>query len=420
MKSIISFLVLMFSINLFGCQRNEQVGPSPQEYVFNYNIIQGSGSSELQTVLNNVVVQRLLLDVASKPRTEEYLDAALRQTSVTKKQLLSLDWVRRNEGTYVINFLLFTRADEQRMREITESHAQILASALLKRRTEIEAVLNQYTLPGVDSRAALYIMLGCFSLDWDGLALTAARGYRKTTSLFERIFPRTIIYGWEPTELSKKGFYCGSHNTVYGIAELTSFGDREIQPRHALPDILWSSGKYPNALKSRIQELTETSSEKAVGKQIGSMMLSLRDGNKSLAELAKAAGTGEDRAMKLANLLVELGYITHNDNYYSPRVPVLSLSDSSIVRKIRGIGREEMEHWFESGYKRLHDELAELTPFRYGLKQTDFFYNIWHDIFGAANRILVESGLFADPYSEFYGAKGIIPVVFDNSLYEEL
>ncbi len=91
-----------------------------------------------------------------------------------------------------------------------------------------------------------------------------------------------------------------------------------------------------------------------------------------------------------------------------------------MVRKIRAFGREEMERWFESGYLRLHDELAELTPFRYGAKQTDFFYNVWHDIFGAVNRILVQSGVFADPYSEFYGATGIIPVVFDESLYREL
>lgn len=305
------------------------------------------------------------------------------------------------------------------MHEITESQAQILASALLKRRTEIEAILGQYKLPGVDPHAALYFMLGCFSLDWDGLALTAKRGYRKTTSIFERIFPRTIIYGWEPPVPSKRGIYCGSHNTIYGNAELTSFGDREIQPRHTLPDILWNRDYYPDTLKLKVEEVIKTSSGKAVGKQIGSLMLALREGNKSLSELAKAAGTGEDRAMKLANLLIELGYITNNNNYYSPRIPVLSLGDSSMVRKIRGIGREEMENWFQSGYNRLQDELAELTPFRYGLKQTDFFYYIWHDIFGATNRILVESGLFADPYSKFYGAKGVIPLVFESSLYEK-
>jgi len=419
MKAIMSLVMLMISMNVFGCHKNEQAVPSSQEFVFNYNIIQGSGSSELQTVLNNVVVQRLLLDIALKPRTEEYLSAALRETKVTSKQLLSLDLVRRNEGTYIINFLLFTKADGQRMREITESHAQILASALVKRRTEIEIILGQYQLPGVDPRAALYCMLGCFSLDWDGLALTAKRGYRKTNSFFERIFTRTIIYGWEPTDQSSRGLYKGSHNTSYGKATLTSFGDHEIQPRHALPDVFWNRALYSGSLKLKLQEVVKTSSEKAAGEQIGLLMLAMREGNKSLAELAELAGTGEEGARKLADLLIELGYITHYDNCYSPRIPVLSLLDSSVVRKIRAIGREEMEIWFESGYKQLHDELAELTPFRYGLDQTDFFYNIWHEIFGATNRKLVESGLFADPYSEFYGARGVIPLVFDSSLYEE-
>jgi hypothetical protein len=417
---IISFLVLLAGINQVWCQKSEPAAPPRLENILNYNVLQGSASSGLQTVLNNVAVQRLLLDIALKPRAEEYLDSALSATNVSAKQLLSHDLIRRDEGRYVINFFLFTRADEQRMREITESHAQMLASAILKRRTEIDAVLNQYAVSGVDSRAALFIMLGCFSLDWDGLALTAARGYRKSDSFLDRIFPRMILHGWEPPEPSKKGIYRGSHNTVYGSAELTSFGDHQIQPRRALPDILWNPGLYPNELKSKIRGLTESSSEKAVGKQIGLIMLSLRDGNKSLAELATVAETGEERTLKLADVLVELGYITRTGNEYSPRVPVLSSRDAVMVRKIRDIGREEMERWFESGCKQLHHELAELTPFRYGLKQTDFFYYIWHDIFGAANRILAESKLFADPYSEFYGAMGIIPAVFEESVYEEL
>jgi hypothetical protein len=88
-----------------------------------------------------------------------------------------------------------------------------------------------------------------------------------------------------------------------------------------------------------------------------------------------------------------------------------------MVQRILKIGREEMERWFESGYRQLHDELAELSPFRYGVSQEDFFYEIWHDIFGAANRILVQSGLFADPSSEYYRAKGVIPLVFEKSIY---
>ena len=35
-------------------------------------------------------------------------------------------------------------------------------------------------------------------------------------------------------------------------------------------------------------------------------------------------------------------------------------------------------------------------------------------------KLLVEAGMFADPYSNYYGAKGLIPVVFDQSLYKQL
>lgn len=391
-----------------------------QKWILNSNVIQGASSSELRTALSDVVVQRLLLDIALKPRKKEYLNSALQKTNVSPEQLLGLKLIRCQGDNYIINFLLFTKADMYRMREITESHAKVLANAFLKRRSEIETIIKQYKLPGVDSRTALYIILGCFSLDWDGLALTAERGYRQNESQDAR----TVVYSWESTKLSKKEFYKGSHNSSYGIATLTSFGDHEIQPREALPDILWklprqaAQGRYPDTLKLKIQKVVEASVE-ALGERLGLMMLALRNGRNSLAELAEAACIRQDNAERLIDLLIELGYIKQNDNYYLSRIPVLSLCDSSIVQQIRRIGREEMENWFDCKYEQLHKELSELTPFRYGVKQTDFFYEIWHDIFGATNRILVNAGLFTDPYSKLYGAKGIIPVVFNSSLYEK-
>ena len=391
-----------------------------QKCILNSNVIQGDPSLELHTALNDVVVQHLLLDIAQKPRTKEYLNSALQKTNSSLEQLLSLKLVRHQEDIYVVNYLLFTSADMYRMREITESHAQKLANALLKHRAEIEVILKQYELPGVDPRTALYIILGCFSLDWDGLALTAERGYR----LRETEDTCTIVYSWEPTKLSNKEFYNGSHNSSYGIVTLTSFGDHEIQPREALPDILWNlprqatQGKYSDTLKLKLKEVVNVVVED-IGEQIGLMMLALRDGGKSVAELAAAAKIRQDKAERLTDLLTELGYIKQDDNYYLPHIPVLSLCDSSMVQQIRRIGREEMENWFDSEYEQLHKELSELTPFRYGVEQKDFFYNVWHDIFGATNRILVKAGLFADPYSKLYGAKGIIPVVFHNSLYDK-
>lgn len=394
-----------------------------QERALGYSFIEGSGSSRLRSALNNVQVQRLLLDIAHAPRNKKYLESKLQGIQINVKALMDLGLVRHQEDLYIISFLLFSRNDEHRMREITESHARMLATAILNRRTEIEEVIKGYQLPGVDPRAVLYIILGCFSLDWDGLSLNEKMGHWSRPSLFRRLFPRTIVYAWHPPklspELSRRGFYKGSHSTKYGKSTLASFGDHEIQPRHAFPDVLWDQSGYPDTLKLKMKGIIGPTSEKTVGKQVAKLMSALREGEMNLAELAKAAGTSENQTKELADFLVDLLYISKNDGKYSARIPVMTARDSLIVQRIRRIGREELERWLELEYPQLRKELKELTPFRYGVAQSGLFYRIWHDIFGAANRMLVESGFYANPYSKSYGAKGIIPAVFDSSLYKK-
>jgi len=413
------FLVALIFLSFIEIQAQEQ------KWLLNSNMIQGTWSSELHTVLNDVVVQRALLDIASSPRTKEYIDSTLQKTNYSLTQLLKLKLIRRQKDIYVINYLLFTAIDLHLMREITESNAQMLANALLKHRAEIETILKPYELSDVDPYATLFIILGCFSLDWDGLALTAERGYRLNgnNDTLSIVTSEECIYdvnASSPT-LSRKEFYKGSHNETYGIATLTSFGDHAIQPRKAFPDVLWQIEdkvtlvNYPDSLKSRIHDLVNVSINE-IGEHIGLIMLALRDDGKTLAELAEVIKVRQDNAERLLDLMMELGYIKQNANHYQSCIPVLALRDSSIVKQIRRIGRETMEKYFDSNYEQLHKDLSELTPFRYGLEQNIFFYSIWHDIFGATNRILVKEGLFADPYSKVYGSKGIIPVVFHSSL----
>lgn len=404
-----------FSIDYWNIASGQE-----QKWLLSSNDIEGSRSKELVNMLNDIAVQRTLLDIASKPRSRGYINSALQGTNISLEQLLKNKLIRFENDLYVINYLLFTRADIKIMREITESHAKILSDAILKRRSEIETILKQYVSPGVDPHAVIYIIVGCFSLDWDGLELTADRGYRSKKTLLKRIFSRSIFWSWEGI-IHEKELYKGSHSNKYGIAVLTSFGDHEIQPREFLPDILDFSNRYhlyPYTLKEMIESVTKTSSKKAIGKQIGVIMLALREGNKNITELSKAADIEQEEADKLLRLLIKLGYIEQIDIYYNARVPVLTLTDSLIVEEIRRIGREEMENYFDQNYGTLCKELSKLTPFRYGVEQEDFFYNLWHYIFGATNRNLVKAGLFADPYSELYGSKGVIPVVYHRSLHK--
>jgi len=48
------------------------------------------------------------------------------------------------------------------------------------------------------------------------------------------------------------------------------------------------------------------------------------------------------------------------------------------------------------------------------------FYKIWHEIFGAANRILVEKGMFYDPYGGSRKHEGYLPVVWHMGVAGDL
>jgi hypothetical protein len=387
------------------------------EWLLNSNRIQGNHTPELRSILNNVKVQLLLINIAKEPRSENYMSNSLKETDISLDQLLNNKLVQKQGDVYSISYLLFTSDDMYRMREITDSHAKKLAQSLLDHREEFEQTVKEYDLESVDPRAVLYIVLGCFLLDWEGLAISAERDLR----LNDPDDTRTIVYSWEPTDLSKEGFYKGSHNVTIDTIRLTSFGDHEIQPREALPDILWrlprnSKDKmYSDTLNTLLKPAVGVYAEH-MGIDLGQIILSLRDGEKSLDDLMQVTDTNPENAEALLNLLEGIHYISKSGDKYRAIVPVLSLKDSTMIKRIFDIGQKELLKWFNSDYKRLYDELSELTPFRNGVAQKDFFYEVWHDIFGAANLILSREGLYANPYSELYGARGIIPIVYDNRL----
>lgn len=410
-------MMILSAILTVTCQN--RITYEDEVWLLNSNIIQGRLTEQLRELLDDVTVQRTLLNIAYKPRDRECLESELEGTGVTLEHLVSSGLVRLEMDRYIINYLLFTKEDMLTMREITNKHAQYLADAILDHSSELEAIMEQYKLEGVDRKAVLFIILACFSLDWDGLVISADRSYRiPNRGKDERI----ILWSWEPCDLLKKGFYKGSHNSTYGSVTFTSFGDHDIQPREALPDILWgiprnaTNKHYSEDINRGIKSFMETSMVEA-GEQLGLMMMELRSGAKSWEELAEFVGAEREVTKAYLDFLTTIGYIEATEECYRAHIPVLTIEDSHIVTDVFKIGHEELVNYFDTHYEKLKEELSSLTPFRHGVDLSDYFYEVWHDIFGAANLILVKEGLFPNPYSERYGAKGIIPAVYDSAYY---
>jgi hypothetical protein len=137
----------------------------------------GTSGPEFLKAMAHLKVQKVLLEVVAEPRSSHFIDNELKGTGVTLEVLQALRLVRRDRDKYVLAFPLFTNADLDKIRAVAEAEGKSLAAALLFRRAEIENILARNPQPGVDLKSRAFIILGCASLDWDGLNLVRNRGY---------------------------------------------------------------------------------------------------------------------------------------------------------------------------------------------------------------------------------------------------
>jgi hypothetical protein len=369
----------------------------------------GVSGHEFMSVMAHLEVQKVLLEVVNEPRTTAFLEERLKGTGVTSDDLRTLRLIRREGDKYVLAFSLFTNADLDKIRAVAEVEGKSLAAALLVRRSEIENILARNPQPGVDWKARAFIILGCASLDWDGLSLVRKRGYLAVPVKGQYLPVAHQLGGGG----SLRGIYWGSHSFHETIA-VTSFGDHYSVPRNALPDIIWSlenlipQMEAPESLKSKLAGAADA----LIRRRAGMMMLALREGERTGMQLADASGITEVESKKLLELLLELKYIRESDGRYQSIIPVLDERDTPMAKDLRRLGQDVMANWFDGHYTALCQQLSDVSPTRYGMPLSEGFYTVWHYIFGLANRELVTAGLFADPYDDSRVFKGFIPAVY--------
>jgi DNA-binding MarR family transcriptional regulator len=149
---------------------------------------------------------------------------------------------------------------------------------------------------------------------------------------------------------------------------------------------------------------------------VASVMLALSERDLSLEVLAARAGIEIDKLERIIALLEEADYVTRQNETYAGRVLVLSADDEVMVRHMLAKGREIMTAWHESYYDGTKAALSDLTPLRNGVPFERVYTEVWHFVFGIANRELVKAGLFADPYAVGRRHKGFLPFIRTSDL----
>lgn len=90
-----------------------------------------------------------------------------------------------------------------------------------------------------------------------------------------------------------------------------------------------------------------------------------------------------------------------------------------MVRDLLDLSGQIIATWLTENYESLKAEFKRTTPVGNARPFEDTFYYVWHYVFGTVNRILIEGGMFADPYGVDRKHKGYIPVVWHRSVQSE-
>jgi len=331
--------------------------------------------------------------------------------------------LRSEADIYWIDFNLLRVQDQLQILALSEDLGRNLAAEFLERRNELEAVAKRREQPGEFSAEFLFLVLGCFSLDWDGLDLTEEQGWRLGAQLTIDGHEFTPWAKERGAEISLRGLYWGSHNDMVGDKMLTTFGDHHSLPRFGLPDLFWLNSTSFQGLEGLAEEKRAAARLLAAYEQdaksdIARVMMELGREAMNAQALAKRTTIEEDKIARILNFLEAAEYVERKDGSWQAKVLVLRPEDAEPVAAVVALGREIMVDWHVVNYARIRQALSDLTPIRNGVPFEQVYTEIWHFVFGIANRTLVEEGLFADPYAESRRYQGFLPVVWDTRLAE--
>lgn len=395
---IIAISILLNSVPAM----HSQVGKGPD--LLAYSIVGSVGDSTTPAtnatyaMYGHPEIQQLLLDVAAKPRERAYVETALHSTGISLGDMVQNGSLRLDGDVYKLNLSLLTRADQEIVRRATDKYSHALAEAVLARRKNIEAALQTYDVPTVKKGALAFIVLGCFSLDWDGLDLNEKTGYiaappkRSGGGQFS-------VMAEELGGLALKQIYWGSYTWGAGKYRVTVFGD----PFSPSKDM---------TLTPALQSLGDDS----LWQRIGDVLFALRERPRTADESTAATKLPSTTVQELLAAMEKVDYIHRQNGRYVAIAPVLTSRDQKMVADLMLLGRDAMKDWLKKDYEPFRESVKEISPLRAGVPFPEVFAQLWHYIFGIANQKLVEAELFSDPYAADHVQKGHALAVWEPGI----
>lgn len=350
----------------------------------------GSDSSDPRfqpgTYLHEQGAQELMYQLCRHPVGTASVDKSLLDG------LLRIGAVRVSEGRCFLNCACFLRDDIALLNEQGAAFGMSLARSIERPINTVPLRSLRFATRADDFPKYLFFLVGCVVLNWHGLALLAGKGYTLRES--ETVRPgggNYTVFMNERFEHSLRELYWGSHDWPCDDYCLTSFGDHESSRRQCLPDLAWEMLAAPPSGESAVLVATRDEAVRCYALAVARHMLGEQVGDKKLQAHLEAV---------------------HYTVGGKPAVPVLVAEDMAVLHPwIRELDKVLMR-WIDAHNDEMRRSLSRLAPLQQGVGWREILLQVWHYVFGHANRCLCARGTLFDPYCVDSSFPGYLPAVY--------
>lgn len=321
------------------------------------------------------------------------------------KGLEKINAIKKVNDKVKIKFPVFFKEDMYKIDKVTEYPARELAERVLSVWNEVERLLYKFSCASqvrVDKIA--FAVVGAYVLDLTGLEVLR----EKKLAICGTPQPggrRYTLYGREKFEGYRQlisGIYWGCHSSIVDNIGFYSFGDHSGK-RYSLTDV---------PLDREVLGVRNKEVERKLRLRAASMFLKVLKEVEVRVQFLVESEIDE----KLLKLLKDMGYILINGevrlNY-----PVFIKEDNQLISEIKNLLKPVIERSAIEYRSLLKRELSEITPLKEGHSIELIYNDLWHWIFGKANKILAERGYLYNPSPRREGEGRYMAWVHESCIY---
>ncbi len=335
----------------------------------------------------SLVIEKIIEKPSTIDEIVSELNISEREVIEAVNRLLKIKAIRVQDEVLEPNFIVLFKEDVLKIATATKPLGFRLAQKISGKWDNIGDKLAKIRCAkSIDLRKIAYAVIGAYILDLKGLTVLEEEGL----AICGEVKPGNRCYTLYGREKFKEyrhlidGLFWGCHSSSENRVEFYSFGDH-TGSRFSLPDV-----ELRKILRIEYDE-------KKLRKRVAQILLEVIEDYFRIEDVE----TSLDK--RLVNLLIDMDYITLEDGDLCLRSPIFIEDDQSYIDSLVKELKPTIKESVTESYKILKNSLRFVTPMRKGYNFGLVYIEIWHWIFGYANKFLAEKGYIYNPQRKKQG-----------------